>query len=198
MRQAIQQKKMPNVASSSLPDAPDRDLRETRDQRSRWGLKPSTRRGPKRRKERTEIWIAIAIVAFGVGRNHYAQGLRCHSSEPRRTSEKVSRRGRCVLLSRAVPISVRKKVFCFFYSQKNVFFRLFCFLCLCLCLCLVLCFCVCVCVCVCVFVFLCFCVFLASRRRALSDRRERPEKKARPYGGGAREAAKETTRPRKA
>jgi dephospho-CoA kinase len=63
---------MPNVASWSLPDAPDRDLHEPRDQRRRWGLKPSARSGPERLKERTEIRIAIAIVAFVVGHEETA------------------------------------------------------------------------------------------------------------------------------
>ncbi len=42
MKPVIQQK-MPNVASS-LPDAPDRDLHETRDQRCRWGAKTERER----------------------------------------------------------------------------------------------------------------------------------------------------------
>ena len=167
-RRPVIQQKMPNVASS-LPDAPDRDLYEPRDQRCRWGLKPSARSGPEKRKERT----VSRIVAFGVGvgRNHHAQGLRCHSSEPAE-KRKVSPCGRCVLLSRAVPGFCKKKWFVFSIFKKmfsSGCFVLFCFvlfLCLCLCLCL------------------CFCVFLASRRRAFLGPDREARKKARRMGGG--------------
>ncbi len=146
MKPVIQQK-MPNVASSSLPDAPDRDLHEPRDQRCRWGLKPSARSGPEKRKERTEIRIAIAIVAFGVGRNHHAQGLGCHWSEPRRKAKKSEPLWSVRPFIPGGPVFGKKKVFCFFYFSKKMFsFGRFVFLW----------FFVFLFFCFCVFVFLCF------------------------------------------
>ncbi len=179
MKPVIQQK-MPNVASWSLPDAPDRDLHEPRDRRCRWGLKPSTRSGPEKRKERTEIRIAIAIVAFGVGRNHHAQGLRCHSREPAE-KRKVSPAVGASFLSRAVPGFCKKSVLFFLFFKKKCFllavlFFVFVFLfvfCLCLCLCLFFCF----------FVFLFFLFFLGVQPARLKGPIQRPEK-ARRMGGG--------------
>jgi hypothetical protein len=143
MRPVIQQK-MPNVASS-LPDAPDRDLRKTRDQRRRRGLKPSARSGPEKRKGRT----VSRIVAFGVGvgRNHHAEVFRCHSSEPRRKAKKSEPLWSVRPFIPGGPVFGKKKVFCFFYFSKKMFsFGRFVFLW----------FFVFLFFCFCVFVFLCF------------------------------------------
>jgi hypothetical protein len=181
MKPVIQQK-MQNVASSS-PDAPDRDLRKTRDQRCRWGLKPSARSGPERRKGRT----VSRIVAFGVGvgRNHHAQGLRCHSSEPTEKAKSEPPVVGAAFYPRRSRFREEKSVLFFLFSKKMFSFGRFVFVFV-----FVFVFAFAfvfvfvflyVCVCVCVF---CFCVFLASRRRALRARPRGPEKGVL-YGGRA-------------